>query len=72
MKNSVPEDATGYLVRLSDGDESAASALLPEFRRIYEFIDGWLCRGDGIDGYPETLPSGYCEFFAPPPASGRP
>ncbi len=41
----------------------SADALRPELNPIYEFFDRRLCRGEGVSGYPQTLPSGYCEFF---------
>jgi hypothetical protein len=44
-------------------DYPRASRLLPELAEVYDWFDTLLCRGQGITGYPETLPSEYCMWW---------
>jgi len=44
-------------------DYPLAARLLPELADVYDWFDDFLCRGSGIPGYPETLPSEYCMFW---------
>lgn len=44
-------------------DYPRANRLEPELTEVYAWFDTLLCRGDGISGYPETLPSEYCMWW---------
>ena len=44
-------------------DYPRANRLEPELAGVYAWFDVLLCRGDGLTGYPETLPSEYCMWW---------